>query len=99
MLHSRASIVALSDDDFIDQKILAYNETCSFDEEDIGFLKSNEAFPVGIVELVHVYDLSTFRDSRFLPKLKPKKSPLFQKSKHNDSIWKEKYFCEAQHYS
>lgn len=45
----RASISAPSDNDFADQKLLIYNETCSFDDEDIGFLKFNGSFPIDTI--------------------------------------------------
>lgn len=45
VFRSHASIIALPDDDFIDQKIMSYDETCSFDNEDIESLKSNGDFP------------------------------------------------------
>lgn len=46
---SRVSITAPSDNDFINQKILTYNETWSFDYEDIGSLRANEAFPTDTI--------------------------------------------------
>ena len=42
---SRKSILALPDDDFIDQVILSYEETCSFGDDDIESLRLNGAFP------------------------------------------------------
>lgn len=46
-LLSRASIIAPFDEDFIDEKILCFEEICSFDNEEIKPLKENEAFPSG----------------------------------------------------
>lgn len=44
ILHSHASILAPSKDDFVDQKLLAYEETCSFNNDDNVSLKANGAF-------------------------------------------------------
>ena len=45
MAVSRKNILALPDDDFIAQEILSYEETCSFDDDDIESLGVNGAFP------------------------------------------------------
>lgn len=45
-----------------------------------------------LAKLSHVYDLSTFDNSRFLFKFKFNKSPLVLKTKHSDGAWKERYF-------
>ena len=44
-LRSRFSIIVLPEEDFIDQKLLSYEETCSFNNENIVSLKANVAFP------------------------------------------------------
>lgn len=44
-------------------------------------------FGIGLAELGHVYDLSTFGNSRFLVKVKTNKSSLILKSKHNDGVY------------
>ena len=44
MTLSRKNILAPSEDDFFYQKILSYDEICSFDDDDIELLKSDEAF-------------------------------------------------------
>lgn len=44
VFRSRGSIIALPKEGFIDQKILLYEETCSFDNKDIGSLKANVTF-------------------------------------------------------
>lgn len=44
-LLSRARVLTLPDEDFFDQKILTYEETCSFDDNDIESLKTGGAFP------------------------------------------------------
>lgn len=46
---SLKNILALSDDDFIDQGILSYEETCSFGDDDIESLGLNGAFPSKVV--------------------------------------------------
>ena len=45
MVVSRKSILALPDDDFTDQWIISYKETCSFSDDDIESLRLNGAFP------------------------------------------------------
>ena len=49
MVRSRASIISHFDDNFIDQKLFTYSETCSFNNEDIRLLKSNEVFNVDMI--------------------------------------------------
>lgn len=47
---------------------------------------------IGLIELAYIYDLSTFRNSHFLLKVKIDKPPLILKSKPNDGSGKGKYF-------
>ena len=42
---SRKNILALLEDDFIDQGILSYEEMCSFGDDDIESLRLNGSFP------------------------------------------------------
>lgn len=44
MTVSRKDILASSVDDFVDQRILSYDEICSFDNDDIESLKAVGAF-------------------------------------------------------
>ena len=46
---SRTSILAPSDEDFVDQKLLIYEETNSFDDDAIESLKTSEGFPANTV--------------------------------------------------
>ena len=46
---SRPSIIAITDDDFVDPKVLSYEETCSIDDNNIKVMKSIGAFPTGTV--------------------------------------------------
>lgn len=46
---SHASIVLPSDDDFTNQKIQAHDDSHSFDNVDIKTLKTNDAFPDGVI--------------------------------------------------
>ena len=43
-IHSRANITAPPENDFVDQRILAHDEVCSFNDEDMQYLKANRAF-------------------------------------------------------
>ena len=45
----RKNILAPFEDDFVDQKILSYNEICSFDDDDNESLKSVGAFSKDVV--------------------------------------------------
>lgn len=50
----------------------------------INQLNQSNDLGIGVAELAHVYDLSTFHLADFLLNLKPNKSPLILKSKDND---------------
>lgn len=46
---SHGIIIAIPRDDFTDQKILSYEETCTFNDDDIEVLNLSETFPIGNV--------------------------------------------------
>ena len=46
MAISRKNILALPEDDFIDQGILSYEETYSFRDDDVESLRLNGSFPL-----------------------------------------------------
>ena len=43
------NIIPIPDDDFVDQKILSYEETCTFVDDCIEALKSAETFPASTI--------------------------------------------------
>ena len=49
MVVSRKNILDLPKDDFIDQGIISYEETCSFGDGDIESLRLSGAFPSKVV--------------------------------------------------
>ena len=54
-------------------------------------VNQSKGLDIDLHELACMYDLTTFRHSDFLLKVKTHISPLVLKNKQNDGAWKEKY--------